>query len=156
MIEDWQKPAFHMAMKISNIRSGKTVSSSRRKTTDSVGGTAFASELRKTAEADTGNVTESSAVSGIDAILATQEVGDEAGDQQGRRLARQYADNILDRLEDLRRDVLLGAVAKDKLAGLAQTMRAQRKQTDDPRLNEIIDEIELRAEVEIAKLTRTP
>ncbi|MBT4220432.1 MAG: hypothetical protein HOL37_09535 [Rhodospirillaceae bacterium] len=33
-------------------------------------------------------------------------------------------------------------------------MRAQRRQTEDSKLNEIIDEIELRAEVEIAKLTR--
>jgi hypothetical protein len=33
-------------------------------------------------------------------------------------------------------------------------MRAHRRETEDPNLNEIIDEIELRAEVEIAKLTR--
>jgi len=37
---------------------------------------------------------------------------------------------------------------------LAQSMRQQRRQSDDPQLNQIIDEIELRAEVEIAKLTR--
>ncbi len=41
-----------------------------------------------------------------------------------------------------------------KLVDIAQMMRTQRQTTDDPRLNEIIDEIELRAEVEIAKLTR--
>ena len=61
---------------------------------------------------------------------------------------------MLDQLEDLRRDLLLGAIEKEKLSSLAQRMRAHRRQTDDPRLNEIIDEIELRAEVEIAKLTR--
>ena len=33
-------------------------------------------------------------------------------------------------------------------------MRAKRRTSADPRLNEIIDEIELRAEVEIAKFTR--
>jgi hypothetical protein len=33
-------------------------------------------------------------------------------------------------------------------------VRAGKKKSDDPKLNEIVDEIELRAEVEIAKLTR--
>jgi hypothetical protein len=37
---------------------------------------------------------------------------------------------------------------------LAQRLRQKRQQSDDPKLNAIIDEIELRAEVEIAKLTR--
>jgi hypothetical protein len=69
-------------------------------------------------------------------------------------LARQYGDDLLDRLESLRRDILLGAIPKEKLANLAHALRAQRGQTDDPRLKQIIDEIELRAKVEIAKLTR--
>jgi len=33
-------------------------------------------------------------------------------------------------------------------------LREKRELTDDPRLNAVIGEIELRAEVEIAKLTR--
>ena len=35
-----------------------------------------------------------------------------------------------------------------------QAIRQRRQRSDDPQLNEIMDEIELRAEVEIAKLTR--
>ena len=50
--------------------------------------------------------------------------------------------------------ILVGAVAKDKLVEIAQIMRARRQKVDDPKLQEILDEIELRAEVEIAKLTR--
>ncbi len=50
--------------------------------------------------------------------------------------------------------MLVGAVPKDKLVELAHRVRAGKKKSDDPKLNEIVDEIELRAEVEIAKLTR--
>ncbi|MAF94951.1 MAG: hypothetical protein CMM60_04265 [Rhodospirillaceae bacterium] len=39
---------------------------------------------------------------------------------------------------------------------LARKLRQKRQDSDDPRLNEIIDEIELRAEVEVAKPTRDP
>jgi hypothetical protein len=69
-------------------------------------------------------------------------------------MARAHAEDVLDRLEALRAWILVGAMPKDKLVELAQRLRAQRQRSDDPRLNEIIDEIELRAEVEIAKLTR--
>ena len=48
----------------------------------------------------------------------------------------------------------MGTVSKDRLADLAQQMRQKMQEIDDPKLIEIINEIELRSEVEIAKLTR--
>ena len=63
---------------------------------------------------------------------------------------------ILDRLEELRLGILIGRFSKDKLADLAQRLRQKRQQSTDPKLNEIIHEIELRAEVEIAKYSRRP
>lgn len=41
-----------------------------------------------------------------------------------------------------------------RLEALAQLIRAKREQVDDPRLDEILGEIELRAAVELAKLDR--
>lgn len=92
-------------------------------------------------------------MSAVDAILAVQETDDQT-QQRARRLGVQYGGDVLEQLEDLRRDLLMGAIEKEKLSSLAQKMRAHRRQIVDPKLNEIIDEIELRAEVEIAKLTR--
>ena len=66
----------------------------------------------------------------------------------------QNGEDILDPLKGLRLSLLAGSVPKNKVVGIARLMRAQRQAPDDPRLNKIIDEIELRAEVEIAKLTR--
>ena len=50
--------------------------------------------------------------------------------------------------------LLLGTIPMSKLEQLAQLIRAKREQIDDPKLLEILDEIELRAAVELAKLSR--
>jgi len=65
----------------------------------------------------------------------------------------QYGDDLLNRLDDLRLAILDGVLSKDKLTELAHNLRQKRQNSDDPKLNEIIDEIELRAEVEVAKST---
>jgi hypothetical protein len=59
---------------------------------------------------------------------------------------------MLDELEQIRLGLLLGAIPRAKLEQLAQLVRARREQVDDPRLMAILDEIELRAAVELAKL----
>jgi hypothetical protein len=143
-------------MKISNVGSTKSASATTRKRkTASTGEGDFASALFEASETPAaGAPVEMHAVGTVESILSVQEVPD-APDERSRGLARQYGDDILDRLESLRRDVLLGAISKDQLADLAHALRARQGRTDDPRLKAIIDEIELRAKVEIAKLTRT-
>jgi len=142
-------------MKISKVGSGKKTSSASPNKAGAGKGDIFAEHLREAASASTAQgVTESGSVGSVSSILAVQETPDST-DGRSRGLAMQYGGDLLDHLEDLRRDLLGGAIKKEKLSDLAQKMRAQRRQTDDPRLNAIIDEIELRAEVEIAKLTFT-
>jgi hypothetical protein len=143
-------------MKVSNVGSSRSVSGPRRAQASSGKGAEFAEQLREAAgitEAEAGGVTETSAMVGVDSILLAQGVGD-ATDERQRRMARQYGEDLLDKLERIRREILEGQVSKDRLMNLAQAMRAHRMRTADPYLNSIIDEIELRAEVEIAKLTR--
>jgi hypothetical protein len=88
-------------------------------------------------------------IGSLDALLAMQSVDDSL---HGRRKARARAEDILDRLDELRRGILLGAVSRDRLGQLAQLVRSQRAEVDDPRLAELLDEIDLRAQVELAKL----
>ena len=140
-------------MKISKVGSGKKPASVSRPKATTGRGDVFADHLKEAASTLAAQgVAETGAAQAVGSILAVQET---PSSTQGRSrgLALQYGGDLLDHLEDLRRDLLTGAIAKEKLSGLAQKMRAQRRQTDDPRLNSIIDEIELRAEVEIAKLT---
>ncbi|MBO32734.1 MAG: hypothetical protein CMM74_07125 [Rhodospirillaceae bacterium] len=47
-----------------------------------------------------------------------------------------------------------GAIPVERLTNLAQLLKSKRQTVDDENLLKLIDEIELRAEVEIAKLSR--
>ncbi len=122
-------------------RSGKTGKS---------GGSEFSKLLDETAEA--GQVAGPSGVQSVDSVLSVQEVGDQGG---GRRRARERADLLLDKLEDIRHGLLLGAIPRDRLQELATAVRRQREAIDDPQIVEILDEIELRARVELAKFERS-
>ena len=141
-------------MKVSKLGVSKTASSVRRKKKPAGKGGEFTEYLKEAAAvAEAPEAVEPSRSAPVGSVLAVQESPDST-DGRSRGLMKHYGDEILDRLEDLRHGLLTGAVSKDKLAGLAQKLRAQQRKSGDPRLNEIIDEIELHAEVEIAKLTR--
>ncbi|MBQ8436596.1 MAG: flagellar assembly protein FliX [Alphaproteobacteria bacterium] len=48
----------------------------------------------------------------------------------------------------------MGYIAREKLIEISRFVKDNKNITDDAQLNEIISEIELRIEVELAKLTR--
>jgi len=147
-------------MKIGNIEQGKGVGRSKRKKgVSGSSSSAFADQLRGASGAsDTsapeGGVTDNVALNGVDALLAMQEVGD-ATDGRARKQAQSYGEDLLDRLTALQDALLRGAIPKDNLMEMAKRIRTARTKVQDPRLNAILDEIELRAEVEIAKYARS-
>ncbi len=87
----------------------------------------------------------------VDALLALQEV---AGNPNRRAVARQRGEDLLDRLDELRLALLDGRLPRATIERLVAVVGAQRVKTDDPKLAEVLDEIELRAAVELAKLER--
>ena len=141
-------------MKISRVGSSGGASKSGRKGKASPSDGVFAEHL-KDAAASSGSTgpDATTPVQASEGVLAVQEVADSTTGRS-RGLTVRYGEDMLDRLDQIRDGLLVGAINKNELAELARTMRAGRRRSDDPRLNEIIDEVELRAEVEIAKLTR--
>jgi hypothetical protein len=128
-------------------RSGKAQGSS---------GSGFASHLQNStidASDSTHGIDAPQALSGIESLLAVQSV-DEDGQGRGKKRMLQHGEEMLDRLEDIRRGLLLGTIPKSRLSQLAQMVRNKRDAGADPELSAILDEIELRAEVELAKLSR--
>lgn len=89
-------------------------------------------------------------VAGLDILLGIQEVGDDDGER--RRSTARYGEDLLDRLDALRGHLLGGAVPLDELQALAQTLRGQQRRSGDETLDAVVADIELRVEVEIAKL----
>jgi len=141
-------------MKISKVGGPKETSASRKKEKPSATGSGFADRLRETQGADeTASAVESGGVGAVGSVFALQEVPD-ATDGRSRAVLKDYGNDVLDRLDELRIGILNGVFSKERLTDLAQNMRKKRLESDDPQLNGLIKEIELRAEVEIAKLTR--
>ena len=144
-------------MRITRDIGVKDTALAKRKEKSSKSKSSFADNLRGTQSSAAGSVVkESGVISGAESILAAQNIGDSVDDGPRRKRLTEFADNILDRLDELRTGILLGEFPKDQLAELAQKLRQKRLQSADPELNEIIQEIELRAEVEVAKYSRRP
>lgn len=122
----------------------------RRKKTDRTGnaGGDFAGKL-SAGKTSSGAITSGGPVAAADPLLAVQEAAD-AGHEQTRAKARGNA--ILDRLDELRLGLLMGFYPKDRLHELLRVVRSQRPKASDRHLAEVLQEIELRAEVELAKL----
>ena len=87
----------------------------------------------------------------IGALLALQSEDDV---QERRRRATKRSNTLLDQLDGIRISILSDGVSREQVRALSNTLREYRDQVDDPGLNAILDDVELRAEVELAKLER--
>jgi hypothetical protein len=90
-------------------------------------------------------------VSSLEALIALQEVG---GPLERRRRSVGRAGKILDALDALKLDLMDGRLSKSAVEALTRAVREQRALTDEPGLESLLDEIETRAAVELAKLER--
>ncbi len=91
----------------------------------------------------------------VESVLAVQEVG--LADREGeRRRALDRGHGLLDELHALRLGLIEGRISASGLHRLGRLLESARPAVDDPRLAAVLDEIELRAAVELAKLERQP
>jgi hypothetical protein len=90
------------------------------------------------------------ASAGVEALLALQAVDDPV---LARKKAVRRGHGLLDALEALKLDLLLGQIGEGRLQQLAGLVAGLRERAL-PGLDAVLDEIELRAQVELAKLGR--
>lgn len=107
------------------------------------GGASGAAETARTARA-----AGAAAVGSIGALLALQEA---EGPAERRRRAVKRGGRILDMLEQVKLSMLEGVSTAASLERLARAVREERGGTGDDRLEGVLDEIETRAAVEMAK-----
>jgi hypothetical protein len=88
-------------------------------------------------------------VAALDALLAMQEAGEPL---TGKRRAVRRGNDMLDLLDDIKLGLLSGAVPRQTLRRLTQLVAERRDDFHEPGLQSVIDEIDLRAQVELAKL----
>jgi len=124
-----------------------------RKSGGGGGGTGFSDQIsaNDAEPAAAGQVRGPNSLTPVDALIALQEVGDAL---TGRKRAMGRGREMLDLLDQVRLGLLVGGIPRAKLGALVQAVKAERQVIDDPRLQQILDEIELRAAVELAKYDR--
>lgn len=121
-----------------------------RRRAGSGGDGSFARALQDTAGPGVGG----GPIGSIDALLALQEVGDSTSGRSGGRQREQHGQDLLDRLDELRLALLDGRVTTGLLRRIHDALALRPPPGSDPRLEALLDEIELRAAVETAKLER--
>ncbi|MBM3630004.1 MAG: flagellar assembly protein FliX [Alphaproteobacteria bacterium] len=89
-----------------------------------------------------------SVAAAIAGILSLQEVDDATA---SLKLAVRRAETLLDRLDELRHGLLMGALSRAQMGELALLVSQRRDSVEDAKLAELLDEIDLRVQVEIAK-----
>jgi len=88
-------------------------------------------------------------IGALDSILMLQGLDDS---MDGRSKAVAHGESLLDMLDQVRDGLLAGGVPRATLNRLANAVTRRHDQFNDPKLQGVLDEIELRAHVELAKL----
>ena len=88
-------------------------------------------------------------IAALDSILALQDMGDPA---DGRSKGLAHGEQLLEILDSVRDGLLAGGIPRATLNRLAVAVTRRHDVFADPRLQDVLDQIELRAHVELAKL----
>ena len=121
-----------------------------RKGADRSGKGGFAAEVSatETEPAALSQVQGSSSLTPVDSLIALQEVEDST---TGRKRGMARGKEMLKLLDNIRHGLLIGGISRQKLESLVRAVRSDRLAIEDLKLQEVLDEIELRAAVELAK-----
>lgn len=138
-------------LKVNDIT--KTNELSQGKTVKKSGGESFSAYLSETMKSASKPVGSVSGISVADAIFATQMVNNEEEREIRKKLVKR-GQNLIEKLEEIRDGLLIGYISKEELINISRILKENQITSSDPRLQELMAEIELRVEVELAKLTK--
>jgi len=127
--------------------SGKADKAKKTGKTDSK----FDSMVAKAGQADATAATQS--ITKVDALLAVQGV-ETATDGKSRGRMRDRGDKVLRQLDNIRLGILTGKLNIGEVLNIADVVASHREDIDDPELTAVLDEIDMRAQIEIAKMRK--
>lgn len=92
-------------------------------------------------------------IANVDALLAVQAVEDPT-ERAAKKRMRHRADNLLKELDKLKNALLAGTMTVGHVIDIADVVASHREKVSDPALTGILDEIDLRAQIELAKMRK--
>ena len=137
-----------MTMKI-NPTTGMIISTTNSGVRRSGGDFSLSSSVSAQPSAGPAQAASTSGLFGMDALLALQGEEDVLVGRRRRQIKR--SNDILDALDDLKVSVLSGEIDDEALLRLQANIAASREDIEDDKLQGVLNEIETRAFVELAK-----
>lgn len=120
--------------------------------TGSSGGVSFGSMIGGNDETEApAHSAATGVIAGIDSLLAAQEADDPAHRAAKKRM-RERGESVLKQLDKIRLGMLTGTLSVGNLLDVADVVASHRERINDPQLSSLLDEIDLRAQIEIAKM----
>lgn len=139
-------------MKISGPDSASKVSGTKKTgKTGSTGGAQFGSLLGTEETEAPAHTAATGVIAGIDSLLAAQETDDPA-QRAARKRMKARGEDVLKQLDKIRIGMLTGTLSVGNLLDIADVVASHRERINDPQLSSLLDEIDLRAQIEIAKM----
>jgi hypothetical protein len=129
----------------------KTSGTKKTSKAGSAGGVQFGSLLGVGETEAPAHTSATGVIAGIDTLLAAQEA-DDPEQRATRKRMRTRGEDVLKQLDKLRLGMLTGTLSVGNLLDIADVVASHRERINDPQLSSILDEIDLRAQIEIAKM----
>ena len=134
-------------MKVNGV-GGPSTTPTSRPSTRSGAGFSLSGSAGSAPAAAASTASAAAGVTGVSALMALQGVEDAT---ERRRRAIRRGNTLLDRLDELKLALLGGESQSVNLQSLARAMAESRDGNEEPELKTVLDQIDLRAAVELAK-----
>jgi hypothetical protein len=139
-------------MKISQTGAGRSAQRGRKnERADAGAAAAFKSHIQNEGASSASGASAAAPLAALSSLLAVQEI---PADDPDRRRALLKGNALLDELTDLQVGLVQGWAPEETLRRVTDLLDRPRPKLDDPELDRILDDIEVRAAVELAKLDR--
>lgn len=130
---------------------GKTQSSAPAKKSGRVSGGGNFGDFLTDAPAQAAGARATQSIALVDSLLAVQ-VAENPAEKSARRRTIARAGTVLNELDKIRLALLNGTLTLGHMIDIADVVASHRDHVSDPALTALMDEIDLRAQVEVAKM----
>lgn len=137
-------------MKIEGPNKTQSAGSAKKSGSVSSGDATFGNMLAGEAE-EAPAPAASQQIARIDSLLSIQGA-ESPTERAARRRMKKRGDDILDELEKIRIALLTGNLTVGHIIDIADVVASHREKVMDPEMTAILDEIDLRAQIEMAKM----
>ncbi|MBI1300137.1 MAG: flagellar assembly protein FliX [Alphaproteobacteria bacterium] len=138
-------------MKVGGTKGPNSTSNTKKTSKSSGDAHVDFSQYVRGGASETSGAAATQSIAQLDALLAVQESEDPTK-KAARQRARVRSEKILEKLDQIRLRMLGGDLTVGHMIDVADVVASHRDKIDDPKLTAIMDEIDLRAQVELAKM----